>query len=619
MADLFKLPKLEPQPSGVLKQTLVGAVNVSGGAADAGKVVLLNAAGQIDSSMGGGGGSSVKVNSASVSNPNFNNTLPAAPGGFTNVIWQVDPITGNVSAYYAASGTEIQVNGIDTTAQTPVSFVDSSTIHVTNPSAGNIQFTLSPPMPTVPVTNAGALHEFFKSYDSTIGVFGLGQPAFTDLSDYSAGTASPTLASVIFKGASVGSVTVQAPASLSPPTWTLTLPGNAGSAGWVLQTDGSGVTSWVAATGGAPGLPFNSIQFNNAGTFGGSSNFTYDGSTIVTLAGTMNANVFAVGTLGFVDTHILESLQTNTNSYVQAIIQNTNAGAAASADLIVANNNTTASTFYGDFGINSSGWTGVGGSYNLPNAVYLSATSGDLVIGTTTANAIHFFVNGGATDAMLIDGTTGGVTALVSLTTPQVNVKGATSGVVTIQSLTGTWSLTLPANAGGAGNLLTTDGAGVTSWVSPGASTLPGRQTTSTGALTIDANKITTTTIILAKKFALEKVVSITSPPCPVRVRLYSTAAAMNADTGTAYPATNVLSTSDRPNFIPPTPGTQHGVIADLYLDTSDKYNGWNMSPVAEGCNLDGSPSTSIYIAITNIDTVTRAQNVSLTYVAGES
>lgn len=41
---------------------------------------------------------------------------------------------------------------------------------------------------------------------------------------------------------------------------------------------------------------------------------------------------------------------------------------------------------------------------------------------------------------------------------------GLTSGAVTIQSQTGTWTLTLPTDDGTSGQVLTTDGAGVTSW-----------------------------------------------------------------------------------------------------------------------------------------------------------
>ncbi len=46
---------------------------------------------------GGGGGSSVSVNGTSVSNPNFNDSTPAAPAGKVNAAWQFDG-SGNVSA-----------------------------------------------------------------------------------------------------------------------------------------------------------------------------------------------------------------------------------------------------------------------------------------------------------------------------------------------------------------------------------------------------------------------------------------------------------------------------------------------------------------------------------------
>src|SRR5271166_3891098 len=52
-----------------------------------------------------GGGTTVSVNGSPVANPDFNSATPAAPGGFTNIIWQV---SGNsVSAYYATSGTTV--------------------------------------------------------------------------------------------------------------------------------------------------------------------------------------------------------------------------------------------------------------------------------------------------------------------------------------------------------------------------------------------------------------------------------------------------------------------------------------------------------------------------------
>jgi len=121
-------------------------------------------------------------------------------------------------------------------------------------------------------------------------------------------------------------------------------------------------------------------------------------------SGSLNQGAFTYGTLGYSDTDILASFQSSSNSYNQVIIQNTNSGSSASADLTISNNNGTASTNYANFGINSSGWTGTLGtnSFSSPNVTYISATSGDLVIGTTTSNAIRFVTNGGA-DKLIFD------------------------------------------------------------------------------------------------------------------------------------------------------------------------------------------------------------------------
>ena len=125
-------------------------------------------------------------------------------------------------------------------------------------------------------------------------------------------------------------------------------------------------------------------------------------------SGTATTGAFSYGTLSYTDVNHILTMQSSQNSYVQMEIQNTNTGTAASADVIVSNNNTTATTYYGDFGMNSSGWTGTPGtnSFGAPNTVYLTATTADLAIGTTTANAIRFAVGGGA-DVMQVNGTTG--------------------------------------------------------------------------------------------------------------------------------------------------------------------------------------------------------------------
>lgn len=88
------------------------------------------------------------------------------------------------------------------------------------------------------------------------------------------------------------------------------------------------------------------------------------------------------------------------------------------------------------------------------------------------------------------------------------------------------------------------------------------------------------------------------------RLRLYINSAARTAD-------------ASRSNQTPPVPGTQHGVLVDLYLDTGDKFT-WQMSPLAVLYNWDATQSSNIYYAVTNLGN-TAAITVSLTYVPMES
>ena len=135
------------------------------------------------------------------------------------------------------------------------------------------------------------------------------------------------------------------------------------------------------------------------------------------ISSSSSTGAFSYGTLSFSDINIVASYQANVNTYVQTIIQNTNAGTSASVDYVVNNNLSTSGTYYGAFGMNSSAYAGSGNIRNLPNTVYLESSNGDLAIGTLTANAIHFITNTSATDAMTIS-STGTLTAnyLTSLT-----------------------------------------------------------------------------------------------------------------------------------------------------------------------------------------------------------
>ena len=126
----------------------------------------------------------------------------------------------------------------------------------------------------------------------------------------------------------------------------------------------------------------------------------------VAISGSRASGAFSYGTLGYSDTGLFETFSASQSGYAQTILRNSSANAAASVDYVVSNNLGTATTYYGDFGMNSSAFTGTG-SLNLANAVYVSATSSDLVLGTTTSNAIRFVTNTAATDAMIVQASGG--------------------------------------------------------------------------------------------------------------------------------------------------------------------------------------------------------------------
>jgi len=155
-----------------------------------------------------------------------------------------------------------------------------------------------------------------------------------------------------------------------------------------------------------------------------------------------NKGALSYGTLSYSDTDIFTSYSTSVNSYAQMILQNTNAGSAASADYVVSANGGTASTNYGNFGINSTAYTGTG-PLNAPSMVYVYSQSADLTLGTNTAHAIHFTINNAATDAMTIN------------TSGSIAINGQTGSLG--QVLISQGSSTPPSWGNAGGNLVTVD------------------------------------------------------------------------------------------------------------------------------------------------------------------
>lgn len=82
-----------------------------------------------------------------------------------------------------------------------------------------------------------------------------------------------------------------------------TFPTGLGSSGQALVTNGAGTLNWAnvsGAGGGTPASPSTSVQFNNGGSFGGSSNFTWTGSGL-NVTGTITTNNVTSAVYAIVD------------------------------------------------------------------------------------------------------------------------------------------------------------------------------------------------------------------------------------------------------------------------------------------------------------------------------
>lgn len=306
--------------------------------------------------------------------------------------------------------------------------------------------------------------------------------------------------------------------------------------GAVYATSSSALTTGtLPVTAGGTGLATltaGRIPFGNgSNALASSANLSFLNNTVSSVyfnaTADISANVaygaFNNGTLGYSDTGIFGSFVTSQNSYGQFILQNTNSGTSASADFIVSNDLGTKGAYYGDFGINGSTFSGTG-SLSLPNATYVYAANGELVLGTTTNNGIRFVTNGSAVDAMSINSSnavafsgsygnntfllqsTGNATApiwqspanisagsVVSLLTFTNTGNGAASNVSFNGSAAQTISSNtiLPNQAGNSGKLLTTDGANNLSWTS-----ISGAQSTGNSSILLNNTYITSNATI---------------------------------------------------------------------------------------------------------------------------
>ncbi len=382
-------------------------------------------------------------------------TLPAADGtsgqilstnGSGTLSWVSDTNTDAVSSVFGRTGVVVATAG------------DYTGTQVTNTAAGNIAAT----------TTQAAINELDTEKVAKAGDTMTGQLTMTNAVMMNAQNAVRYADSD-----SSNYVAIRSPAIVSSNV-TLTLPANAGSANQVLSTDGAGVLSWMAI----PSAPVTSVYGRTGVVVATAGDYT---ATQVT--NTAAGNIVATTVQAAIN-----ELDTEKVATTRTITTAANSGLSGGGDLS-ANRSLT---------VDITGTT----------AETVVAGADEILIYDTSATALRKmtrtnFLSGTLTsEADTLDTVTGRGAATANNITLNTQAQmrladsagGEYAAIRAPTSVTANYVLTLPATAGAANQVLTTDGAGVLSWTTAAAapvSSVYGR----TGAVVATAGDYTGTQI----------------------------------------------------------------------------------------------------------------------------
>ena len=366
---------------------------------------------------------SVTGNSATVTNGVYTS------GSYSNPTWITGLAGSKVTAIPNSSLTNSTISGIslganlaNLTAGTNVTFSSGSTYNGSTAITINASSTMVYPGAGIPNSTGSAWGTSYSTTGSGTVLALATSPTFV----------TPVLGTPTSGNFSTGTFTW--------PTFNQNTTGTASNVtGTVLVANGgTGLTSLTAGY-----IPYG----NGTSAYSSSSGFTFVSNVLTTPVLLTTSTTSTTPNLTFNASNSgFSSGASVSGSYLQAVLQNKSGTAGASTNYVLSNDLGTDSTYYGEFGMNSSVFSASTPAdfFSINNGIYFSGHDGDITVGSGNGKNLYFAWGSSGQYAHVINvsGAIGLNTNLAAGTGSGTTNYGTAGQVITSQgsSATPTWT-----------------------------------------------------------------------------------------------------------------------------------------------------------------------------------
>ena len=366
---------------------------------------------------------SVTGNSATVTNGVYTS------GSYSNPTWITGLAGSKVTAIPNSSLTNSTISGIslganlaNLTAGTNITFSSGSTYNGSTAITINASSTMVYPSAGIPNSTGSAWGTSYSTTGSGTVLALATSPTFV----------TPVLGTPTSGNFSTGTFTW--------PTFNQNTTGTASNVtGTVLVANGgTGLTSLTAGY-----IPYG----NGTSAYSSSSGFTFVSNVLTTPVLLTTSTTSTTPNLTFNASNSgFSSGASVSGSYLQTVIQNKSGTAGASTNYVLSNDLGTDSTYYGEFGMNSSVFSASTPAdfFSINNGIYFSGHDGDITVGSGNGKNLYFAWGSSGQYAHVINvsGAIGLNTNLAAGTGSGTTNYGTAGQVITSQgsSATPTWT-----------------------------------------------------------------------------------------------------------------------------------------------------------------------------------